>query len=73
MAGGASLTQFIEFSGLVTCFLVLLLILRELLNTDAEKNSQYRQFVSTLDIVIYPLSFVFLVFLVYKVVEVLSF
>jgi len=65
------ITKFLTYNGIITCVLVIALILRELLNSSAEENQHHKHLISSLDIAIYPLFFIFLVTTAYKVIEVL--
>ena len=66
-----SITQFLTYNGIITCILVMALILRELLDSSAKENPHHKHLISSLDIAIYPLFFIFLMTTAYKVIEVL--
>ncbi len=71
VAGGVSAAQFTVYGGIVTCILILALILKELWSTQLEEKPHHHHTVHGLNIVIYPLLFVFAIIVVYKIVEVL--
>ena len=71
LIGGVSVAHFLMCGGIATAMLVIALVLRELLDTGSEENLHHKHIISALDVIIHPLSFIFSIIVIYRVMEVL--
>jgi hypothetical protein len=70
-AGSISFAHFFACTGIVTAVLIAALVIRELL--DSSDKRHHKKTVKAFDLLIHPLSFIFCVLILYKVLEVLRF
>ncbi len=68
-AGNISFAHFFTCTGIAMGVLITALIIRELL--DSSDKRHHRKTVKALDLIIHPLSFIFCVLILYKVLEVI--
>ena len=72
-AGGITISNFITCGAIASGLLIAALIMQELLDSDDPSKGHHRKTTGILDIAVQPLSLVFAITIIYKVMEVLRF
>lgn len=72
-ASGISISSFMSCGAIASGILIAALIMQELLDTEDPSKSHHRKTMGVLDVAVQPLSVVFAITILYKVMEVLRF
>ena len=73
VAGGVSISNFITCGGIASALLIAALIMQELLDSDDPAKQHHKKTTGILDIAVQPLSLIFAITILYKIMEVLRF
>ena len=72
-ATGISISNYMTCGAIASGLLIAALIMQELLDTDDPAKAHHKKTVSMLDVAVQPLSLVFGITILYKILEVLRF
>jgi len=72
-AGGINISSFMTCGAIASGILIAMLIAQELLDTGDPEKGPHRKTIGILDVAVQPLSIVFAITIIYKVMEVLRF